>query len=405
MTCELCGEMLRVESDGQAHCTNCGMTYTLDYLREKSTGTKPAPRPKAKSKNFDSQYRMARAAIRQGSTSKAVAICDEILSVDYEDLTAWEIKIQALCDPNDPYAAGRIGEAADCFCDACESAKDPSERSRFIDRLKPVFMEHLNFNDNTPTVAQNFVAIDAKLAEEYLRAVFNEKKSSLKRSCNDAVSTVEEYRKEAGDDYRYYSLMASEVKRAKSWMSKYVDWAELIWQSCGQKCHIAKPLYDFICPIRDALRKIDSSNQSAERLLTKIQQVAEAQEKEAQRIATENFWAENADMKERLTQKMAELHQERQDLLRLKSACENDPQHMQMAQKVSDLTAELSSVGFFDFKRKKELKEVLAANERILQEIVQNLSLQKENLQKQLDGLKQQQNEVQQKLTNPLGFK
>lgn len=44
ITCDLCGGTLQINLGGQgATCTNCGLTYTMDRLREKLTGATPVP--------------------------------------------------------------------------------------------------------------------------------------------------------------------------------------------------------------------------------------------------------------------------------------------------------------------------------------------------------------------------
>ena len=44
ITCDLCGGALQINLGGQgATCTNCGLSYTMDRLREKLTGATPVP--------------------------------------------------------------------------------------------------------------------------------------------------------------------------------------------------------------------------------------------------------------------------------------------------------------------------------------------------------------------------
>lgn len=44
LTCDLCGGALQINLGGQgATCTNCGLSYTMDRLREKLTGAPPVP--------------------------------------------------------------------------------------------------------------------------------------------------------------------------------------------------------------------------------------------------------------------------------------------------------------------------------------------------------------------------
>lgn len=44
LTCDLCGADLRVDAGGQsASCVNCGLTYSMDRLREKLQANKPQP--------------------------------------------------------------------------------------------------------------------------------------------------------------------------------------------------------------------------------------------------------------------------------------------------------------------------------------------------------------------------
>ena len=102
LICDLCGGSLEMKN-GSAVCQNCGLTYSIETLREKMGKTAQAPATTtahAKTTEVDSaQYtnlmNLAVSEFNGKNYEKAIAICDQVLASDYSNKDAWQIKIRS----------------------------------------------------------------------------------------------------------------------------------------------------------------------------------------------------------------------------------------------------------------------------------------------------------------------
>ena len=125
MTCDLCGGALRMGSGGIAACSNCGMEHAPERLQEKAqsvTGTVQVD----SSHLSDNFLNMARGAIEAGNYAEAEGYCNRILETNTNSPDAWWIKGEAagwqstLMNP-------RISESATCISRALELSDDDSD--------------------------------------------------------------------------------------------------------------------------------------------------------------------------------------------------------------------------------------------------------------------------------------
>lgn len=101
ITCEICGGKLTIQSGGQvAVCDNCGMEYSIDRVREllanpctpEKTVSNPAPQSDTHSQQVETYVNLARQAFETHRLDKALAYCDKIQEVNFNEYRAYLVR-------------------------------------------------------------------------------------------------------------------------------------------------------------------------------------------------------------------------------------------------------------------------------------------------------------------------
>ena len=104
--CDLCGGKLVMQGAGNIVCDGCGMTYSMEYLKEKLAGAAqksapaaapaaaPAPAP-APAQDFRAVIGLAWQDIRSERYDAARAKADQVLSAVYDHAEAWSVRVSA----------------------------------------------------------------------------------------------------------------------------------------------------------------------------------------------------------------------------------------------------------------------------------------------------------------------
>ena len=133
--CDLCGGNIEMRAGGNAVCVSCGMTYSMESLREKlkagqgaDSMTTPEATPVTSTPTtsipswIPSTIKMAQMNLNNNDNHKAIEACDKVLSADFSNSEAWEIKIKASSMPN----------AAEFLREYYKTATTEADRKRII---------------------------------------------------------------------------------------------------------------------------------------------------------------------------------------------------------------------------------------------------------------------------------
>ena len=137
LVCDLCGGTLEMRN-GNAVCQGCGLTYSMETLREKMgkatpTTPNPAPAPVAPSRSFENQLNLIRMYIKSDNKQEAQKLCNQILTTDYDNADVWELKIQA--------AFSAYGEVETFFGEYMKTATTPERKERLICFARKFFLD------------------------------------------------------------------------------------------------------------------------------------------------------------------------------------------------------------------------------------------------------------------------
>lgn len=106
LTCDLCGGSLEMKN-GSAVCQGCGLTYSMETLREKmgrpaqTSAPASAPAPDAtntanvNSAQHTNLLNLARLEFNNKNYAKVISTCDQVLASDYSNKDAWQLKIRS----------------------------------------------------------------------------------------------------------------------------------------------------------------------------------------------------------------------------------------------------------------------------------------------------------------------
>lgn len=403
LTCDLCGGALEMKN-GSAVCQGCGLTYSMDTLREKMgqpapTATKTVNTPVAQQSNL---LNLAMLEFNNSKYDKAISICDQVLATDYANKDAWQLKIRASNVQSGvaAYQAYYASQKTETDCAQAEtfgkkffgSIKKFNSEDR--EPLLTVFPEIANSATNID-ISESISGINKNISE--IRAAqewenqhkpstnceYNEKTTEFRsklcdrvRWLNDYTRLLEEYRSFAGKpgsdidsnlvaycdailtwvdlivnfkrwQGEYHHREAVSVYTTKYYYHKY-KMVELFYDTSWE--------YGACNRCKTAVLKVRS--EAAARNNAKLAQKA-AEEKK--RIA--DYWASHPEEKQELETARKDL-QKQVDMLgkKFKNSEELSFQK-ELEKELEQLKNQRSSLGLFNFKEKKTVDEKISSKE------------------------------------------
>lgn len=134
LVCDLCGGKIVMGSGGTGVCSNCGMEYSTERLREKlseggATVAAPVAAPQAdNSKMIENYLKMAENALSAENNEEAESYCNKIIEIDVTNYRVWLIKGQA-AGWQSTLRNPRLSESVSAFAKAIENAPEDEKEA------------------------------------------------------------------------------------------------------------------------------------------------------------------------------------------------------------------------------------------------------------------------------------
>lgn len=402
LKCDLCGGTIEMRTGGSAVCTTCGMTYSMESLREKikasqDNGT-PVSAPAATTLSWiPSTLKMAQMHLKDGNPQDACADCDKVLSADFGNSQAWEIKIKASSMP----------EAAEFFREYYGTATTEDARQRALRFAEDHFASVSGVDgaktllDFCPDTANKMVARALKERTDFERKYVEDFKKACNKEQSNRPSRDDRFNRDFDhtiDNVRYvlrnnsstfdfldkctsfndckgvdvsqgiiayvsaYKDYLNAVKSAKRWFatsstSNRTYLSGQYYVDSSTYSHTLEPIFSSTSWEADAIRsQLDKLSSFERRVNSKLR--AERAQKEAEKQARiKSYWDANAERKNELDLEKVKLNA---SIQRERAELETSPERKALQEAQSELTsanAKLSSLGLFAGKEKKKLNE------------------------------------------------
>lgn len=185
LVCDLCGGKIVMGSGGTGVCSNCGMEYSTERLREKlseggATVAAPVAAPQAdNSKMIENYLKMAENALSVENNEEAESYCNKIIEIDITNYRAWLIKGQA-AGWQSTLRNPRLSESVSAFAKAIENAPEDEKeavKEEAVDQITRLTNAMLslrtdNFAKNPCEENKNFIISDWKEMTHILKQFF-----------------------------------------------------------------------------------------------------------------------------------------------------------------------------------------------------------------------------------------
>ena len=185
LVCDLCGGKIVMGSGGTGVCSNCGMEYSTERLREKlseggATVAAPVAAPQAdNSKMIENYLKMAENALSAENNEEAESYCNKIIEIDITNYRAWLIKGQA-AGWQSTLRNPRLSESVSAFAKAIENAPEDEKeavKEEAVDQITRLTNAMLslrtdNFAKNPCEENKNFIISDWKEMTHILKQFF-----------------------------------------------------------------------------------------------------------------------------------------------------------------------------------------------------------------------------------------
>lgn len=185
LVCDLCGGKIVMGSGGTGVCSNCGMEYSTERLREKlseggATVAAPVAAPQAdNSKMIENYLKMAENALSAENNEEAESYCNKIIEIDVTNYRAWLIKGQA-AGWQSTLRNPRLLESVSAFAKAIENAPEDEKeavKEEAVDQITRLTNAMLslrtdNFAKNPCEENKNAIVSDLKEMTHILKQFF-----------------------------------------------------------------------------------------------------------------------------------------------------------------------------------------------------------------------------------------
>lgn len=453
INCDLCGGVIEMKSGGSAVCTSCGMTYSMEALREKIRAgqdnsapvSTPAPAPthapaaSAAPSWIPSTLKMAQMHLTNKNPQDACAECDKVLSADFGNSQAWEIKIQASSMP----------EAAEFFREYYGTATTDADRERILTFAKNHFAGISEVEG-----AKTLLRISPKVANDMVNRALSKRTgnqrsytSEFNKACNKEMSNPpskdDRYNRDFDrtlDNVRYVlrntgrsdqfleecssfndckdadistALLAyisarkdylNAVSNAKRWYgetssSNRTYLSGQYYVDSYSYSHKKEPIFSSTSWEADAikaqLRLLDSYKSRVDAKYRAIR----AREEAEKQSRIKAYWDNNKERKEELDLQKVKLSA---NIQREKAELETSPEALALKEaknNVADAKGKLGSLGLFAFKEKKQLEGEIHLLESKVFSAQSAYDSKKNSVDRKINRIKDQLAEIDKELT------
>ncbi len=390
LTCEMCGSTELLKQEGVFVCQSCGCKYTVEEAKKlllevegvvSVQGTVQVDR----SSEINNRIQNAIAEYRANHQDRAIALFNDVLNIDFENVTA--IIYKACADGwQSTLMDNHMVQMSTEICRALEIAKRKyPDAVKFTEMILPAVTETVSLSDAVGMLRINHrKEVEAEI--NHLMAKADEANKQGKRymmtgpiaAASPCYERARMYAQQAQNmqDEMYSQLSASikvsgtAVHNVAFAVMEHLQEADRV---CDELIPELKKLlkeYNAVCGM-DKAGSFDRLNKQIKDLEKRVAQRIEKERQE--KIAA--YWERHAQEKQALDTEKAELEAKSRDLngrmdgLR-KAVEEIEQQHggltpaekeqNELLERRKSLAAQIGSLGIFKMKEKKQLKEEMA---------------------------------------------
>lgn len=439
LTCDLCGGSLEMKN-GSAVCQDCGLTYSMETLREKMG--KPAQTPaeapvsaavatstvRDASAHHTNLLNLAVLEFNNKNYAKAISTCDQVLASDYANKDAWQLKIRS--------SNVKAGVGAYQAYYASQQTKEGREqavsfgKSHFASQklgdiddqkaLLTVFPELANEVANK-SIENSLSEMNKKISEirsgqdwekrnkpssEHQE---NEKTMEARTKISDRIRWLDDYLRYIEAYHSFSKLENSDIDaNLIAYCDAIVTWIDLVldfkrWEGeyhhretvsvYTTKYYYHK--YKLIPLFYDTSWEYGACMRTKTAIKTVRSEAARRNEtKIAQRVAAENkriadYWLSHPEEKQELDAAKAELEEKVNKLRKNFKTSEEVLLVKALEEELESLQTQRNSLGLFSFKEKKVLNEQISSKETEImraKKICEELEYQNNNQIKDLQS-------------------
>ena len=372
LVCELCGGTLEMRNGG-AVCQSCGLTYSMDTLKQKlgKQDTLSGPqtstahqRPIVPSADFVNKLNLARVHLRSRNLGAAQKICDEILDVDFSNTDAWQMKVRA--------ASARDNEAGKFFMEYYRTCKTDEQKEKAKAFAREYFLNPQN-NFDAVKSANLLLSICPDVANAMLIYVIEKSIGYTRKKISDFDSAgdsdeQDRYLRNRGLNYeqsaeeRYVRSIADFTRNPGSRISAK------LFELCDIEITFAKKVIDSRCVesytwmYKFCERMISFYTPIRDTCANSMKREKAEQQRERERKIAE-YWEAHPEEKKDLVDARAGLQEQISKLQNQLNSNELIRKRTELRNQLAHLMNQHHALGFFEFKEKKSLKVQMSSIE------------------------------------------
>lgn len=437
--CSVCGGRLTVNGGDKAICDQCGMQYSLSALREQlGKSSAPAQAPSdTTSSNSVNLLRLAKSELIAKKYAEAGRICQQILSTDYENTDAWELRISAASYANNPKALiGYIQE----YLRILKTDEQKETATQVCSKaLKNAYVNYYDYLDcavtlkaSSPVLAEEMVCRIINNCAEYTASSLKEiqrgldkERKSRPESNSESNPEMLSVRYSIGNWAEDASLFFKNLDRitplcritatkqlqqlcdcvdnmlkvlseGQEWNATFKGFEYVNGMKFPRYSHSLAPLYD---DPRNVFKSTYAGVQKARSFVSRNLAAFEASEARALKARMDQYWSQRPQEKAKLEADIKDLNQKISVIKKSANMESFAARRSEAKKKLSAFEYDLSQAGLFAFKEKKALRQAIEDMERQIQHIDADEARQQEELDKKLRPLNNEVEILTKKLT------
>ena len=430
--CTICGGSLTMNGNNKAVCDQCGMQYSMDSLRKQAENTAVPSRTSSPQVNETvNLLRLAKTALSSKKYQEVERICQQILSSDYKNKDAWELRISAIShSPNISEFVNYVQEYTNILATPSQQQEAKKHISNSINNLLLGYYDYLESAAQLkrlyPELAEKMACRLIDSCIECTDSYHQEIQQGLKkerdhRPSETSASNAEflSVRNSIGVWHRHLEQFYEKLERitplcrltgtqklqllcdkvdkllkelstAKEWNGTFKTYDYVSGMKFPRYTHSLELVYpNMKSSFKDLYEGVKKSNTFISRNLSRF----EAEYEKALKLKMDKYWQEHPQEHTQLLEEKKHLEQKLSDLKKKANIESYAAQRSELQKKISLLEFDLSKAGAFAFKAKKNLRYSIENLNKELQSVNASESCAREKLEKEckpaLDRLQQ----------------
>lgn len=429
--CDICGGKLTMQSGGIGVCSQCGMEYSNERLREMAGAAPaqaevksveaPAPKEDSKIKNY---LKIAENELNAGfyrDTKKALEYCDKVLEIDFDNFDAWYLKAKLELSCNQYSDALRYGVEL-----YRKENLVGDQKNKSIALIKEAIDSWLGSYMGTawsiivPDIACLADVEDGRVYVEVIKKVLR----GLREQLLNAEKRVDEFKAKEymwKTEYSAHSdgdFVLREVRSVVDTMSKIPekmhaklagDMLKEYKEALRVYNRLKEMYYDGGDYFEDKKKKDPSSIAIGAQISDKISQMEDIERAERRRLEelarlerirlAEAYWSQHPEEKKSLEDELERVAKEWAAAEEgLNEFLEENPKEIVIEEQILDCKKELNELSLFNMKDRKVVKETIKELEKKLKDAEDEFLARKSAQIKKVDELEAMHEKISRKL-------